>query len=86
MSNHTDPAVKQQIRHRLQTEVLELQFKLNGGELRAVVCTLNSALMPALKIDSHQGPPHDELQVVWDLEKSQWTAFRWERLIMITTK
>ena len=81
MSNHTDPAVKQQIRHRLQTEVLELQFKL-----RAVVCTLNSALMPALKIDSHQGPPHDELQVVWDLEKSQWTAFRWERLIMITTK
>ena len=86
MNNYTETQFKQEIRHRLQTEVLVLQFKLNGGVFREMVCTLNSALIPKLNIGSHPGPPHDELQVVWDLDKNDWRAFRWERLTSVTTK
>lgn len=85
-NNYTETATKQEIRHRLQTEVLVLQFKLNGGMFREMVCTLNPDLIPALNIDSHPGPPHEFLQVAWDLEKNDWRAFRWERLISVTTK
>lgn len=53
---------------------------------KEMVCTLNPDLIPALNIDSHPGPPHEFLQVVWDLEKNDWRAFRWERLISVTTK
>lgn len=86
MNNYTDRTVKQQIRHRLQTEVLVLGFKLNSGQITQLMCTLNPDQMPALTASSHPGPPHDELQVVWDLDKNDWRAFRWERLTSVTTK
>lgn len=86
MNNYTEPQIKQQIRHRLQTEALVLDFQLNGGQRRSLFCTLNPELMPPQRSDSHPGPPHDELQVVWDLENSEWRAYRWERLTSVSTK
>lgn len=66
-----------------QGEAIVSFTKLNGQE-RVMRCTLQEGVIP---LYSEKGtktkPPSGEILAVWDLDKNEWRAFRYDRITSV---
>ena len=57
--------------------------KLNGQE-RVMRCTLQEGVIPTYSEKGTQTkPPSGETLAVWDLDKNEWRAFRYDRITSV---
>ena len=74
---------KQGIVDALNEGLVYLQFKKVNGDLRNMVGTLNSGLIPEDKVpeEGKERKSNEELVVLFDTEVNDWRSFRTENLV-----
>lgn len=74
----------EELKARLQTEVLEVTFTKKDGTERTMQCTLKEDLLPKVEVDESAEKKEREINVevmpVWDLEKAAWRSFRMDSI------
>jgi hypothetical protein len=74
---------KQEILNQLHAGIATVVFTKANGERREMRCTLNETFMPAREIDETNTTRkvNEDVQRVWDIDKSAWRSFRWDSII-----
>jgi hypothetical protein len=74
---------KQGIVEALRDGTVHLQFKKVNGDLRNMIGTLNSSLIPEDKVpvEGKERKETEALVVLFDLEVGDWRSFRTENLV-----
>jgi len=94
MTTHTvDATLPVQEKYRAITAMLKetqkanIQFRKKDGELRNMLCTLDSSLMPVQESAKYQKTLaiNFETIVVWCIDKAAWRAFKTENFISLTS-
>ena len=78
---------KAKISETLKTGIRTVSFRKANGELRLMVCTLQSDYLPPVDpvkaATAAAKPANDEVVVVWDLEAEGWRSFRVDSVISV---
>lgn len=69
--------LKDLVYHTLTEEICEVVFVKKDGEIRNMKCTLKKDITPET---DNSNSRDDHSQVVYDLDKLEWRAFRWDSL------
>lgn len=80
--------VKNEVIEMMKTQIVEVNFKKLDGSMRKMDCTLSGDIIPpATKEDPLSQKKvravNEEVCAVWDCEKQDWRAFRWENLVNV---
>jgi hypothetical protein len=74
---------------KLQAGNCVVKFTKKDGTERTMYCTLNSDKITELggyqQRSEYHKLPNIESQAVFDLEKNEWRAFRWDSIIYFTS-
>jgi hypothetical protein len=67
-------------------ETVNIEFTKNDGTTRAMKCTLMPEMLPVQieleeLVNTRKGNP--DILAVFDLDKSEWRSFRWDRLLSV---
>ena len=55
-------------------------FTKSNGEVRVMRCTLKEDVVPAPKVSPSARKVSPDVLAVWDLEKSEWRSFRYDKI------
>jgi hypothetical protein len=77
---------KDTLKEALKKGLVEVTFTKLNGDTRVMTCTLNEDIVPpATKEDpltqKKVRAVNEEVQVVYDVEKSGWRSFRWDSFV-----
>ena len=67
----------------LKSQRVNVEFRKEDGSVRLMQATLNPTLLPPAEIKEDRSKKNPDVCVVWDLEKSAWRSFRYDRVISI---
>jgi hypothetical protein len=71
---------KQMAQTRLTEGVVCLRYQKADGTIRDIHATLRADKMPATEA-TKAARSNDQMQAVWDTQKSEWRSVRWERVL-----
>lgn len=61
-----------------------IEFTKSGGQHRVMRCTLQESVVPPYsEKGTRTKPPSGDVLVVWDLDKSEWRSFRYDRVTSV---
>lgn len=61
-----------------------VEFTKLNGQHRVMRCTLQEGVVPPYsEKGTKKAPPSGETLAVWDLDKSEWRAFRYDRITSV---
>lgn len=66
------------LRGLLRTETVHLTFQKKDGTIREMKCTLSESKLPKLEQGKESRAPNSNSMPVFDLEKNEWRAFRFD--------
>jgi hypothetical protein len=66
---------------QLRSGPVTLKFTKADGSVREMNCTLNEGVLPARSDTARTKAENPDVQSVWDIDASDWRAFRWDSLI-----
>lgn len=67
-------------------ETVNIEFTKNDGTTRAMKCTLMPEMLPVqIELEELVNTRKDnpDILAVFDLDKSEWRSFRWDRLLSV---
>lgn len=70
----------------IQNRTATITFKKADGSERTLIGSISESVIPTEAWSDPSGArePNNDIQVIYDLEKSGWRSFRWDRLISVT--
>lgn len=68
------------VKNRLAEGEMRVLFTKSNGEQRVMRCTTSNKLIPVDKQAAMDGST-DDVQRVFDLDKGDWRAFRWDSVM-----
>jgi len=71
------------LRGLLKTERVELTFKKKDGTIRVMKCTLLESELPETEQGKDPRKENEESMPVFDLDKKEWRAFRFDSVKQI---
>ena len=84
MTNPNIPYTVSELKHLLETKVLEIEFTKKNGETRTMKCThIAEKCAPTKTEGTGRTIPHD-LIVVTDLNKNEWRSFNFDQITAVT--
>ena len=61
-----------------------VEFTKLNGQHRVMRCTLQESVVPPYsEKGTKKAPPSGDTLAVWDLDKSEWRAFRYDRITSV---
>lgn len=61
-----------------------IEFTKLNGQHRVMRCTLQEGVVPPYsEKGTKKSPPSGDTLAVWDLDKSEWRAFRYDRITSV---
>ncbi len=61
-----------------------IEFTKLNGQHRVLRCTLQEGVVPPYsEKGSKKSPPNGDVLSVWDLDKSEWRSFRFDRVTSV---
>lgn len=72
-----------EFRELLRKDVCVVTFTKKDGTVREMLCTLMPAFLPDDPANVRQNGQIDTVVTVWDLEKSDWRAFRVDSVLKV---
>ena len=77
-------AMREDLKNNLRAKIGTVTFTKANGDERIMRCTLQEGVIPPY---SEKGtktkPPSGETLAVWDLDKNEWRAFRYDRITSV---
>jgi hypothetical protein len=68
------------LRGVLRTNTVHLTFEKKDGTIREMKCTLAESKLPKIEQGKESRPPNNTSMPVFDLEKNEWRAFRFDSI------
>ena len=72
-----------ELKERLQKEVLTVDFQKQNGQRRTMVCTLIPSYLPTPKAGAVPMPIDTEVMTVWDIDTGAWRRFRLDSIFTV---
>lgn len=74
---------KEEVKNLLRENKCSVTFEKVNGDIRKMLCTLNSALIPTEEVEAGEKRTkveNTEVLPVYDLESNGWRSFRWNSI------
>ena len=72
------------LKETLRKGVATVEFTKMNGQARVMRCTLQEDVIPPYsEKGTRTNPPSGDVLAVWDIEKSEWRSFRYDRITSV---
>lgn len=72
------------VKNNLKKGEAIIEFTKANGQHRIMRCTLQENVIPPYgEKGTKKAPPSGEVLAVWDIEKSEWRSFRYDRITSV---